>query len=97
MPTATAELAPIAQYHRMVWKAAARPMEKAERKGPSLPGLWQLWAKAEKGFTPLVAVVQAAGITFMQQGAIKQNAKGKRRAWDRVQDLLRSLRSLWHA
>ena len=53
--TAAAEIAPITQYHRMVWKAVTRTAEGAEGKGPSLPMLRKLWEDAESGFKPLVA------------------------------------------
>ena len=71
VPTATAELVPIAQYHRMVWKAATRSTDMKEGKGPSLPMLRELWTKAERSFGPLVARTREARISEEMPGRKK--------------------------
>ncbi len=77
-PTAEAEVAPIVQYGKMVWKAVTAS-EEARRRGTSLVDLRQMWVGADAYIGP---VVNALRKTREEEG--KVSLKRAREAWGRV-------------
>ncbi len=78
LPTATAELGPMVQYSRMVWKAVAA-REEAAMRGTTLANLRALWESTNDRFAPLAEEMRLAGI-----GAEGPPKKLARRTWNAV-------------
>ena len=83
-PTAAAAIAPVTQYHRMIWKAVTRTAEGAEGKGPRLPMLRKLWEDVESGFRLLVAKALGVDGGGGASGRGKEEQKSMRQVWRQV-------------
>ncbi len=78
MPTAEAEIAPVVQYSKMLWKATTNRDDAASR-GASLADIRRMWEAAQVKFAPLAqTILDARG----SDGTVP--AKISRRVWGEV-------------
>ena len=83
-PTAEAEVAPIIQYHRMVWKAVQRQNFGVGGKEPGLVKLREWWREAEPGFRNLSERMKMIGSKEGRPEWRRRCARMQRRAWAEV-------------